>query len=211
MSNFRCVALDSLNKKKYKVTLEGMETVILSLYPSELRRFNIAEGEILSEANYDELMSSLYKRGKERALYYLKTSDKTAFQMRKKLKEGYYPENVIDMVMEFLIKYGYIDDTRYVENYISYNRKRKSAINMKNDLSIKGVSRDIIDNVLSECSDEREQDEEHIIEEYCRKRIKTDMDEKALEKLMMSLLRKGFRYDLIKNTVRKIQEEINFE
>ncbi len=203
MTEYRCLSVASLNSKKYKVTLEGIETVTLSLYPSELRRYKISEGSVISEEAYGDIMELLYKRGKERALYYLKSSDKTEMQMRKKLKEGYYPEEVIHRIMEFLLKYGYIDDARYAENYISYNRKRKSVVNMRNDLAIKGVSRDVIDAVLEECSEEQQQNEEQIIESYCAKKLKPDMSEKDIDKFMMSLLRKGFKYDLIKSTVRK--------
>ncbi len=203
MTEYRCLSVASLNSKKYKVTLEGIETVTLSLYPSELRRYKISEGSVVSEGTYADIMELLYKRGKERALYYLKSSDKTELQMRKKLKEGYYPEEVIHRIMEFLLKYGYIDDTRYAENYISYNRKRKSVVNMRNDLTVRGVSREVIDAVLEECSEEQQQNEEQIIEGYCAKKLKPDMSEKDIDKFMMSLLRKGFKYDLIKSTVRK--------
>ena len=70
MSGYRVEAVLPLNKKKYKISLEGTETVTLSLYPSELRRFGIKEGSLISEADYDSIVEILYKRGKERALYY---------------------------------------------------------------------------------------------------------------------------------------------
>ena len=102
MEEYRVISVLPLGKKKYKVTLEGTETVILSLYPSEIRRYSIQDGNTLSFVHFTEIQDILYKRGKERALYYLKSSDKTVFQVRTKLREGYYPINIIDKIIEFL-------------------------------------------------------------------------------------------------------------
>lgn len=211
MAEYRCVSVTSLNKKKYKVVLEGIESIILSLYPSELRRYKIEEGSLLNDDNLIELKAILYKRGKERALYYLKSSDKTSSQIKKKLKEGYYPIDIIDKIIDFLINYGYVDDVRYTKNYISYNGKKKSIINMRKDLLLKGIEKDVIDSVLDECDYDSEEQERVAIYAYCSRKMKSDMDEKEYNKFLMSLLRKGFKYEVIKSTVDTyMQEQNNF-
>ena len=209
MTEYTCVSITSLNKKKYKIDLEGMEMVTLSLYPSEIRKYKIEEGCIISHSIFMEIMEVLYKRGKERALYYLKTSDKTSAQMKKKLKESYYPLGVIDRILDFLIKYGYIDDVRYTENYISYNRKNKSIISMSKALSDKGIDREIINKVLDECEYDMEEQQEAAIYVYCNKKVKPDMSDADYEKLMLGLLRKGFKYETIKSIVGRFKEEQN--
>lgn len=208
MGEYRCVSVSSINKKKYKVVLEGTQTVVMSLYPSEIRRYGLKEGSVLSCSHFEDIMDILYKRGKERALHYLKDADKTTYQMKSKLKEGYYPEDIIERIIEFLHKYGYVDDVRYVENYISYNRKRKSIQRMKEDLMNKGIHREVMNSVFEEYSYENAHDEESLLEDYCRKKITSEMDERAQQKLMMSLMRKGFKYDQIKSVVRKVLEEL---
>lgn len=209
MSGYRVEAVLPLNKKKYKISLEGTETVTLSLYPSELRRFCIKEGGLISEADYDSIEEILYKRGKERALYYLKTSDKTSFQMKKKLAEGFYPETVIDRILEFLEKYGYIDDFRYACQFIQYNQKRKSYQQIKSDLRLKGISREYIEEAFSDmeenCSDE-ENPQADIIRKYIQKKLKTDMEPQEKNKIVMALTRKGFKYDEILSILRELEE-----
>lgn len=198
MSDYRIIAVQPLSKKKYRVSLEGTESVTLSLYPSELRRFSIKEGNFLSEAEYNSIEELLYKRGKERALYYLKNSDKTSEQMKGKLREGYYPENIIDRIVGFLERYGYIDDLRYAEQFIRYNMTRKSYQQIKNDLRIKGVNRDTVEeafqNISEDCSDE-DNSQVDIIRRYILKKLKPDMDLQYKNKIIMALVRKGFRYD----------------
>lgn len=208
MSDYRIIDVSPLNKKKYKISLEGTEMVELSLYLSELRKFSIKEGNLLTEADYNCIKEILYKRGKERALYYLKSSDKTAAQMRSKLKEGCYPESVIDKILEFLENYGYIDDVHYAERFIQYNRKRKSYQRIKNDLRIKGISRDNIEEafgIINDESSDKDNSQADIIKKYIVKKLKPDMDLQYKSKIIMSLVRKGFRYDEVVTQFREYE------
>ncbi len=207
MVEYRVVSVENLGKKKYKITLEGTKTVVLSLYPQEVRRYGMAEGAVISEEDYNEVCNILYKRGKERALYYLKTADKTSSQMRKKLEEGYYPKKIIDCVINFLETYGYIDDYRYAQNYISYNKHRKSVRRMREDLCIKGIERSILDEVFASAIEESASAEEEQIELYCRKKIKNNMDDKECNKIVMGLMRKGFKYEQVRSIFKRVLEE----
>ncbi|MBQ0100023.1 MAG: RecX family transcriptional regulator, partial [Lachnospiraceae bacterium] len=74
--------------------------------------------EISDEAYRRILEEVLLPRAKKRVLYYLKNADKTEFQIRRKLAEGLYPEEVIEKVMEFLHRYEFADDARYAESFI---------------------------------------------------------------------------------------------
>ena len=211
MSGYRIVNVLPLNKKKYKISMEGTESIIISLYPSELRKYDVKEGNTLSEAEYNRIKDVLYKRGKERALYYLKTSDKTSSQMRKKLSEGFYPKDVIDKIIQFLEEYKYIDDLRYANQYVQYNIKRKSLNQIKNDLRQKGICREDLDNVLLEVEDNIEGNPQtDIIRKYILKKHKTDLDIKEKNKIVMALVRKGFRFDYIISVYRRVEREEEF-
>lgn len=205
MEEYRVMSVQPLGKKKYKIILEGTQVIVFSVYPSELKKFGLKENAIISSEEYKEIRDILYKRGKERALYYLKTSDKTISQMRTKLKDGFYPEDIIESVVDFLKNYGYIDDYRYTQNYVSYSRQRKSIRCIRNDLVLKGISKEIIEEVILENSCDSM--EEQLIEEYCRKKIRGNMDEKQYNKLVMSLMRKGFKYEQVRSVIRKMGEE----
>ena len=56
MGEYRCVSVSSINKKKYKVVLEGTQTVVMSLYPSEIRRYGLKEGSVLSCSHFEDIM-----------------------------------------------------------------------------------------------------------------------------------------------------------
>ena len=130
--------------------------------------------------------------------------------MRRKLTEGFYPETVIDRILQFLEKYGYIDDFRYACQFIQYNQSRKSFQQIKNDLRVKGISREHIEEAFSDmeenCSEE-ENPQADIIRKYIQKKLKTDMGPQEKNKIIMSLTRKGFKYDEIVSILREVVEK----
>ena len=90
-----------LDKRRSKVILD--EDFALALYNGEIKRYHIDTGEELPEETYREIMEEiLLKRAVERVCYLLKSSDKTEQELRKKLKDGYYPGEAIDYAIEFL-------------------------------------------------------------------------------------------------------------
>ena len=213
MEEYTVKSVVLLNKKKYKILLEGTKNIFIALYPSELRKYNIQEGSFLSKEHYKQIEEVLFKRGKERALYYLKNSDKTAYQMRSKLREGFYPENVIDDVISFLNNYGYIDDLQYAIRFISYNINRNSCMKIKEKLRIKGISKDIIDEAFENIREYDEGFDNHNIEieqirKQITKKIRPDMDIKSENKLVMSLVRKGFLYEDVNFVLKEVKNTI---
>lgn len=76
---------------------------------------------------------------------------------------------------------------------------------LENKLKQKGVSSEIISDVLELNTDEKE-------EELCEKQLKkllksknkNDFSKEELQKIYMSLFRKGFEFDLIKKVCRKV-------
>lgn len=211
MEEYTVKSVVLLNKKKYKVLLEGTRNIFIALYPSELRKYNIQEGNFLSEEQYKIIEEVLYKRGKERALYYLKNSDKTAYQMRTKLKEGLYPEKVIEKIIDFLNNYGYIDDLQYAIRFISYNINKNSSRKIIEKLRVKGISKDIIEEAFCNISEYYEGFDNHkaeieLIRKQLIKKIRPDMDIQMENKLVMSLVRKGFLYE---DVISVLKEEKN--
>ena len=213
MEEYTVKSVVLLNKKKYKVLLEGTRNIIIALYPSELRRYNIEEGNFLSEEQYKLIEEVLYKRGKERALYYLKNSDKTTYQMRTKLKEGLYPDKVIDKVISFLNNYGYIDDLQYSIRFITYNISKNSNRKIVEKLRVKGISKDIIDEAFSNISEydegfDNRKAEIELIRKQLSKKIQANMDIQMEKKLVMSLVRKGFLYEDVISVLKDIKNTI---
>ncbi len=98
-----------------------------------------------------------------------------------------------DSIVQRLLDKGYIDDSKFAEYYVE-NRFVKKGISQKRlrmELLKKGISKEIIDEVLN-----IRNDEEEILKIIAKKRAKYDD-----EKLIQYLCRQGFSYQLAQSLV----------
>lgn len=190
----------SYTQNKAKVKLDNGFT--FALYKGEIRKYKIKENGYLEKDVLQEILDKvLYKRAKERALFLLKDSGKTRKQISDKLKQGYYPEAVIDNVIEFLERYSYVDDYEYALNYIDNNCKGKSLKRIRNDLYAKGIAKELIEKAVNSA----EIDEDISIAKLIEKKIKRyDLNDPKDKRRFYALLqRNGYSYDLIAKTLRE--------
>lgn len=110
---------------------------------------------------------------------------------RAKLREKY---DFTELIMERLTERGYVDDRRFAEYYAEnrFVKKGVSRRRLEMELAQKGVSKDIISEVLG-----RRNDEEEILKIIAKKRTKYDD-----EKLTQYLCRQGFSYQLAHSLVQ---------
>ena len=92
------------------------------LYKGEIHKYGICEGKEISTEVYEELMGRvLPKRATLRCMNLLQSKDYTAEQLRRKLRLGFYPEEIIEEAIAYVASYRYIDDERYALDYITYH------------------------------------------------------------------------------------------
>lgn len=191
--------IKKLDSKKSLIYLDYCPA--FALYRSEIRKYGIdIEGELKAEVYDDILKNVLRKRCRERAGYILGKSDKTEYDLKNKLKQGFYPDKIIDEVINDFIDYGFIDDKRFAENYVKYNISSKSRNRIYNELIRKGVSKEIIQSVLTEYTDESEEyleaKNKMILKEFTKKKYDFEKEDRLLlNKIIMALMRKGFSYE----------------
>lgn len=187
-----------LDKRRSKVFLE--EDFAFVLYKGELKRYHIKEGGELTEQAYREIMTLIIcKRARERAVNILKNSDKTEMELRRKLREGFYPEEAIDSAIKMLMDYRYVDDESYAARYVETQGNKKSRRQLSFDLERKGIGRDTISQLL----EENPVDEEAQIRAFLRKKHYEPgrTEQKEVAKMVASLGRKGFSFESIRKAM----------
>ena len=186
-------SIEKLGKYKYKVKTE---TSVFYVYQSDLRKYSINEGREFSEKTYERLIKeTLVPRARKKALDILSRADCSEADLRKKLSLKNYLPDVIEDAINYAKKFNYINDERYAENYLSYRGKTKSTRQIKMELLSKGIDYNIIENLLTDSSNEEE-----ALRNLLRKKIKNpkDMDEDKIKKIYAYLYRKGFSTELIR-------------
>lgn len=174
------------------------------LYKGEVRKFHLEENTEISKETYDDIMEVLYKRCKERALYILENSFKTVKQINDKLKQGLYPQEVIDKVMKFLTEYNFVNDYQYASMYIEYKSASKSRRQILQELMIKGIAKDVIEDALCDSGYSDLVSLKNIID---KKISRYDVnDRRQLQKFYQYLVGKGYSYSDVKKMLGEYTE-----
>lgn len=176
-----------------------------ALYNKELKTYNVKENEALSEQNYSDIVQMLSKRATVRAMNLLKTKDYTQKELINKLELSYYPKKSIDDALTYVERYGYINDKRYVENYIAFKASKKSRKQIEQLLKEKGIDSDIIESALEAYYGDSSECEEGLILSMLKKKYGNipmeELDYKQKQKMMAYMYRKGFSMDTIRKAV----------
>lgn len=195
--------LAEMDRSRSKVYIDGEFAFVL--YKGELRRYKIRVGEPLEEGIYREIMDLiLVKRARLRCMSLLKNRPYTERQLRDKLQQGGYPERVSDLAVDYLKSYGYLNDLSYAEDYIEYHCSTRSRRRIEQDLTGKGVSRELVRQAFARWEEQGGQIEEE-------KQIRAWLDKKAYDfhttdpkqkqRMMAFLYRKGFSAELIRRVL----------
>lgn len=201
--------IQALTKQKYRIFLDGESA--FAVYKGELSRYHLEEGAVLPPEVYEELVNRvLKKRATLRAMHILERTDKTEAQLRRKLEESEYPKEAVESAIAYVTSYGYLDDRRYAEHYIEWKKQGKGKARLKMELVQKGISREIIEEIL-ESTDFGETRE--MIRQIILKKRKTDipMNEKEKQRLYGFLMRKGFSSSDILAVMREEEWRNNIE
>ncbi len=144
-------AISPLDHGKGKAQVSFDEKEALILYISEIKKLGMEEQMFVSEELYHRLFYEIVgKRAIKRAMHLLEKMDRTEQQLRKKLLEGGYPNELVEEAIAYVKSYHYIDDERYARTFIRLNQDRRSIGRMKMDLFAKGISSDTIDRAINE-------------------------------------------------------------
>lgn len=191
-------SIKELSKKRRLICINYEPA--FALYNSEVKEYELEENKVIPQKVYYHILDNvLKKRCVVRAMELLKVRDYTVKELVDKLKEGYYPDTIVDNAIVYVRKYGYINDERYADNYIRFKAVNKSRRQIEQQLSMKGVPLTVIRTKLEEYYSENADAELNQAVLYLGKKIGfcKEIDYDMKQKLIGYLYRKGFNIDTI--------------
>ena len=136
----------------------------------------------------------------EKALLHLSKRQKTKSEMEKFLLEKGFEANIIEYVIGKLEEYSYINDEKYVRDYIKSYINKEGAKKMEFALKMKGIDEELISSALQET-----EFDESVIMNLAQKYIKNrPLDLKTKQNLYRHLASKGFESDKIISVINSI-------
>ena len=193
--------IEPLTKTKWKVYIDGKFAFVL--YKGELSRFRIVQGEDVSEEIYEKIKNEvILKRVKLRSLHLLNQMDRTEEQLRTKLRQGHYTDDMIDTAISYVKSFGYIEDSAYAKRFVLSRQDSKSRKEIYAKLCQKGIAKDVIANAMEECYEDGE--ELTAIKKLVEKKRfdPYNATDSERQKIYGYLARKGFSYDSIRQVIQ---------
>lgn len=148
------------------------------------------------------------KKAAAKAMALLLHKDRTRSELAGRLDREGFSEQASLEAMEYVEHFGYINDRRYVENYLLFQKGKRSRREIFYKLSEKGISDELIRQVMEETE---YQGEEEAIELLIYKRLKgkqpgaLSYEEKG--KIFTYLGRKGYEMSTVKKVFSKLDNQ----
>ena len=195
--------IEEMTGSRSRVFIDGEFAFVL--YRGELRTYHIVEGQELSREDHDAILTQvLPRRAKLRAMNLLKNREYTEKQLRDKLCEGGYPEQIVEEALSYVESFHYIDDLRYATAYITCHEDTRSRRRIQQDLLGRGIAPDLLEEAWREWEEQGgRQDEQAMIQELLRKRgyDPETADGKEKQKQGAFLMRRGFSGESVRKAL----------
>lgn len=142
------------------------------------------------------LANDEFNRAKNFALNKISYSQKSTYEIRQKLKDQKFSEDVIEKIIVYLDSYGFLDDEAYVKSYIRDKDEISSWSRGKIRFMLKKkhIDENLIDDYISLIDDEREAEKARF---FADKKIKNDFSYENRARIFRHLAGKGFDIDII--------------
>lgn len=168
---------------------------------------NIEKGKSV-DLNYlnEIIMEDNYIKCKSSALKIIEKVYKTQAQIYSKLIEKGYDEKTVVRTIEFLKKYGFINDEKFVQMYIKDKLKSSGRNKIKYDLIKKGIDEKKINEGFACITSGVEKETAiKLAEKKYNLLIKNEKDyRKIYKKLGEFLIRKGYNSDIVSETLNSV-------
>ena len=139
------------------------------------------------------------------ALKVIEFKDRTEKEIREKLTQKGYDENITEDEIAFLKDYGFINDLRYAQRFVSdaINLKKWGKARIRAELLRKGVDREIIDNAVEDAF--MYIDDDRLLKEMQRRFKNSDLSNiKERTRIFNFYMRRGFSPDEIKGAMNSM-------
>ena len=133
----------------------------------------------------------------------LSYGDNSRKELRRKLITKGHKAEYVDAALDSLEEYGFVNDKRFAEVLASrlMRTKHMSAKGIKNEMLLKGISREIADEVLGEIEFDPVDDIVTLLQGKYKKYL---YDEKGIKKTVAGLQRLGYNWSDIKSAMNKV-------
>ncbi len=166
----------------------------------------ISDGTEVDEDKWQELVEGInYKKALNKCADLLSRRDHSVKEMKMKLQRTVDSKSAQKAIDRY-IEAGYLDDERFCRSLVEYliNNKKYSENHIRQECYKRGISSDIINNVLEDFYIDNV---DTIVELIQSKYLSKLQQENGTQKVIAALMRKGFSYSDIKSAFYRLEKD----
>jgi len=195
--------------KNNKIYLTLDDSSKLVLLPDHLLgiKFDLSVGSFIAEDDFFALQKkSKFFEVYQKALTLLANRSHSVFELKRKLINKKYSEDIIDEVLQKISSLGYLNDFEFAENFVKSKLKSKVIGKnlLKSELFKRGINSEIINRVLEENYSE---DFDNILQEGKKKYSRIKTKKKPFDKVFLFLKQRGFDSSVIIKVISEIKNQ----
>lgn len=195
------------NKDRYSIFIDGEYS--FGVYENVIVKYNLTKGMKVE----DDFLECVLKKEEQEvannyALRLLSFKMRTEEEVRRRLKEKGYEEEMIEISIDYVKKFNYLDDEEYARAFIKdrSNLRNMGSERIKRELYIKGVDPEISKREVENLIDKEDEYEKAL--ELGRKKAdttyKNDDSVAKYRKLGGFLQRKGYSMDIVMKVLKEV-------
>ncbi len=135
------------------------------------------------------------RKARLKAMRLIERMDRTERGLADKLRQDGFSSEAVQDAMDYVKSFGYINDTRYAQHYISYRLGIKSKQRILMELTQKGIDPETARTVWEETAELEEPDERALLRRTIEKKYQegSELDDREMRRLYAYLARRGFQ------------------
>lgn len=201
------IEVQKRNKERVNIYLDGTYAFSLNLMDGA----KLHKGQMLTDADIALMKGEdLVVRAVDSAARFLGHRPRSVAEVRKNLKQKDFDAGVIDIALDRLTSMGYLDDRAFARYWIESRTHFKplGTAALRFELRQKGVADGIVGEALDAVDDESGA---YTAARPLLLRLRGRDQRMARQKVSMTLARRGFAYDDVRNALDRLIEEIEDE
>lgn len=194
-------------KHRYSIFLDDVFS--FGIQESVLIKFNLRKGLEIDEQTIQEIKEAeILAKAFSVALNYVSYQERTVRQVENRLTEDQFPEEVINKVLQLMVKRNYINDQRFANLYIQTHMHHTNYGPHKfvYKLKLLGIEAEIIENEIASYDYELQFDNAYSYLEKSQAKFQKGSQFKYKSKMVEDLFKRGFDLDLAKDVVEEFDD-----
>ena len=203
------VRIQKKDNNNVMVLLDNDQKLFLSY--EVLLKNGLRKGSEISDSHFDFLVKENQKFFiKQKASTLLGKRLHSVYELRIKLRQKKYDEDLIRLTIDDLLNGNYLDDMKFAEMFSEEKLRLKlwGKTKLKSELMKKGVSSAIITTVLEEkfptVDEELDNASQLVKKKYNQLKNRNMEKQKLVKRLYAFLISKGYNYDVSRQAIEKL-------